>query len=317
MNEFQLIDLIKKMFNAKLIGDDTAFLKNQNINLISKDILVEDVHFKIDNNCFEIGAKSLISNISDIISSGGKPKFFFLGLGIPEYLSEAEIKTFLNGIKKISKKYKVTIAGGDISKAEKFFISITIVGTTYFEKPILRNEAQKGDYIYITGNLGDSEIGLRLILNKIKIENKILENYFIKKHYFQNLYPKFVEQLCKKCKINAMIDISDGFLQDLSHILKSSKKSAEIYGKIIPKSNNYKKLKNILQDEYFKIPLFSGEEYQLIFTSPENPEKIKNIAKKFKVKTSKVGKILNKKKELIKILDMFEKFDNLGYRHFS
>ncbi len=316
MEEFKLIEYIKRSFNANLIGDDSAFLNSEQINLISKDILVEDVHFKINNNFFEIGVKSLIANVSDIIASGGIPLYFFLAIGIPAYLNESNLKEFLKGIKKVSKKYNVELAGGDISKSEKFFISVTITGKTILKYPITRSGAKVNDNIFVTGNLGDSEVGLRLILNKLSLHNEKLKNYFVKKHFFQKLYPEFVETLCKKCKINSMIDISDGFLQDLLHILKMSKKSAVIFGKSIPTSNYYKKLKKVLKTDFQRIPLISGEEYQLIFTSPENFETINSIARDFKIKITEVGKIKGNKKEQIKILDMFEKFDNLGYRHF-
>lgn len=317
MDEFKLIQYIKKTFSSKFIGDDTAFINNSQINLISKDILIEDIHFVIKNNLFEIGAKSLISNLSDILASGGKPLFFFLGLGIPSYLNDFQIKSLLDGLKKISQKYNVKLAGGDISSAPKLFISITITGSTIKKIPVNRCGAESGDNIFVTGNLGDSEIGLRIILNQLTITCAKVKEYFIKKHYFARLYPDFVKTLCLKSKINSMIDISDGFLQDLSHILDCSKKSAEISAKAIPKSENFKKLKKVLKNDYLKIPLFSGEEYQLIFTTPESLEKIKKISKKFKVKISKVGVITEKRNEKIKILDMFEKMENLGYRHFS
>ncbi len=311
MNEFELIEYIKDHFDSKYIGDDAFFYDNL---LISKDILIEDVHFILKNNFYEIGAKSLISNISDILAMGGEAKFFFLGLGIPSKITFNNLKEFFNGVKFISHKYNVTLGGGDLSKSgNKFFISVTITGKP-FGKIITRANAEVNDSIYVIGELGDVEIGLRVIKNNFSVANK---EYFIKKHYIKDLYPQIVKELTQLNIINSMIDISDGFLQDLEHILKSSNKSAEIYVKNIPVSDNFLQLKDILKEEFFIIPLISGEEYSLIFTSNEKyDKKIKQVATKFDVKITKVGKIVEKREQLIIFKDFKINLDKKGYTHF-
>ncbi len=311
MYEFELIKFIKENFESEYIGDDAFCYKNY---LVSKDILIENVHFILNNNFFEIGAKSLISNISDIIAMGGEAKFFFLGLGLPEKLSFNNLKKFFDGLKFISNKYKLILGGGDISKSKSdFFISITVIGKV-IKRPILRDNAQSGDNIYVVGEVGDSEIGLRIIKGEFTCKNR---DYFIKKHYIKELYPEFIKILAKNEYINSMIDISDGFLQDLGHILENSNKSAEIFVKNIPVSIEYQKLKSILKDDYYEILLTSGEEYSLIFTSDKKYDnKIREIANNMNVRIAKVGKVIEKQKEKVIFKDLEIKLNKEGYTHF-
>jgi thiamine-monophosphate kinase len=171
--EFQLINFIKDKFNSDFIGDDAAVIpvNSSESIVISKDILIEDIHFIVSNNFSSIGEKSIISNASDIVAMGVEPKYFFLALGIPEKFSFAQIKKLLNGIYNISNLYKITLAGGDISKSDKLTISITILGFAQNDKIVYRSGAKINDDIWVTGALGDVEIGLRIIKEELKIEN--------------------------------------------------------------------------------------------------------------------------------------------------
>ena len=311
MKEFELIELIKDYFQSPFIGDDAFY--NDNL-LISKDIMIEGVHFIIDKNFYEIGAKAIISNVSDILAMGGKPEFFFIGLGINSKIKTDDIKIFLNGIKDFSEKYNVIIGGGDISRSEKLIISITIIGKS-INIPITRYGAKTGDDIFVIGEFGDSEIGLRIIKEKFTCDNR---EYFIKKHYIKELYPECVYKLAKENLINSMIDVSDGFLQDLEHILNCSNKSAEIFVRDIPVSKKLINLKKILKDdELFEIVLTSGEEYNLIFTSElKNREKVIKILKYYNVPFAKVGKIIEKTTNKISFKDIKLHIKTKGYSHF-
>ena len=311
MKEFELIKYIKDYFKSPFIGDDAFYKDNL---LISKDMMIEGVHFIIDNNFYEIGAKAIISNVSDILAMGGKPEFFFMGLGINKDINDENLKKFFKGLNEFSEKYNVQLAGGDISKSDKFVISITIIGEL-ISNPITRDGARDDDDIYVIGEFGDSEIGLRIIKEKFTCDNR---EYFIKKHYVKELYPECVYKLAKENLINSMIDVSDGFVQDLEHILNSSKKSAEICVKNIPISDKLLKLKlKIKEKEFFNIILTSGEEYNLIFTaSPKNREKINKILESHNAPFAKVGKIIPQKDYLINFNDINISFEKKGYSHF-
>ena len=165
IDEFQLINLIKNKFHSDYIGDDAAVisLNATEVAVISSDILIEDVHFIIkDNNLNLIGSKALISNISDIVAMGVEPKLFFLNIGLPNGLKK-EIELLFDGIYNISRKYNIEIGGGDISKSDKLIISICILGFGSKDSIVFRSGAKDNDDIWITGSLGDSEIGLRII----------------------------------------------------------------------------------------------------------------------------------------------------------
>ena len=323
-NEFLLIEHIKKKFHSEFIGDDCAVIpvSEQTSLIVSTDILIENIHFIINNNLNLIGKKTLICNISDVIAMGVEPKFFFLSLGVPEHFTQKEIDNFLSGLHNIAENYKLILAGGDISAASSLTLSVTIAGFGENDKIVYRKGAKEGDDIYITGVIGDSEIGLRILKKELdfRYHNTINKEYFIKRHFYRKLYPDFITFLSYKKLINSMIDISDGFLQDLGHILRLSEKNAQINEEQIPLSNEFIKLKKFLKDDFYKIPLYSGEEYELIFTaSPENRKEILNISENFNVKLSIVGKITEEKETSNRIkLKHFQidNFKSLGYKHF-
>ncbi len=321
-DEFQIIDFIKDFFASPFIGDDAAVIPlNDKENIvISKDILIENIHFILNSNLSHIGSKSLISNLSDIIAMGIEPKYFFLGLGVPDCFSIDDLSNLLNGVRIISEKYNVVLAGGDTSGAERLSISVTVVGFGGKDRIIYRHGAELGDYIYVTGNLGDSEIGLSIIKGDLNFEQRLSE-YFVNCHYIRELYPEFISFLSFKKLINSMIDISDGFLQDLNHILFQSKKRARVDETLIPVSKEFRSIISKMGNDALTIPLTSGEEYQIIFTAPpSNHADIMSYAENFSVKVTKVGEItdnglLGKQNIKLKNLEI-EKINKLGYSHF-
>ena len=221
---------------------------------------------------------------------GADPYCYTLYLSLTSKTGESWIKKFTNKLFYLQKKYNLFLLGGDISKSKQLNISSNFYGYVKKNFAIKRNESKIGDSIWITGNIGQSHIGLLLKQKKILLSKKF-KNYFLN----QYLFPKPCMLGSKIINIsNSCIDISDGFLGDLSKLL-NHKKGAYLYYSKLPFSLN---AKNLIGKKIIKTTslLNGGDDYELILTcSPANDLKIINIAVKNRIKITKVGRIIKDK----------------------
>ena len=309
LSEFELIRKITKQIPVSLqesarLRDDTGVLKSLSalFPLMTSDTIVENVDFQIDKAGPEqIGKKALAINLSDIAAMGGTPIYFTIALGIPSYLKADWIRRFYNGILFWAKRYRVVCAGGDVSKAPCFFSNITVLGHRA-KRPIMRNRACAGDWIGVTGRLGGS----------------------ILKHHL--LFKPRLEEGCFLAdkSVTSMIDVSDGLLQDMEHILLQSQVGCILRLEDIPVSEAARCLHQGNDSKCLKAALTDGEDFELLFTAP--PEIGGRISrswnKKFpKVRLSWIGRITRSKKKQIlsedgKLLS-WEHFKKKGFQHFT
>ena len=193
MHEF---DLIKKYFSklskfnkASLNLNDDVFFDKKKSLVISIDTYNEGVHFLNFKRPDLVIKKILRSSISDLICKGVSPKYYFIsGSGNKKTFSQKNLSKISNSWKQEQKKYGISLCGGDTTFSNKLSFSITSVG--YSKNIVYRNKAKYNDDIYVSGNLGDSFVGLRILQNKVKI-NKKLKNYFVKKYLHIKIYLKF------------------------------------------------------------------------------------------------------------------------------
>ena len=317
MHEFDLIKnyfqkLSKKSISSLNLNDDVFFDKKKQL-VVSVDTYIEGSHF-IDFKKPDLVIKKIIrSSISDLISKGVQPKYYFLsGSGNKESFSKKNISKLVKSLKTEQKKYKILLSGGDTVFSNKLSFTITSIG--YSKNIIYRNKAKPNDDIYVTGNLGDSYIGLLTLKNKIKL-NKKLKEYFIKQYYEPKLAFILVNKLQKFA--NASIDISDGLLADLSKLINDQKLTFKISLQKIPISQN---LTQIIDEKGLsKIKLISnGDDYQILFTANKNKSRIiKNISNKLSVKITKIGEILPsfQKSRIIDEKGNVIRLKNKGYIH--
>tara|TARA_B100001121_G_scaffold199315_1_gene174286 strand:+ start:4611 stop:5570 length:960 start_codon:yes stop_codon:yes gene_type:complete len=294
MHEFHLINkyfyqLAKKNKSSLNLNDDVFFNKSKRL-VISTDTYVEGIHF-IDFKKPDLVIKKIIrSSISDIICKGVKPKYYFIsGSGNRNSFSSSNLKKILKSLKEEQNKYNIFLSGGDTVYSNKLSFTITSVG--FSQKIIPRNNAKLNDDIYVTGNLGDSFLGLR-ILKKNIYSNKKLNRYFENKYYLPNIQIKLANKLFLFA--NTSIDVSDGLIADLEKLINKQKFSYKLKLDNIPISKNLKKI--LIQKKLNKIFCISkGDDYQILFTA--NPSKSRIIyktAKTLGVKISKIGKICSK-----------------------
>ena len=317
MDEFELIKNYfqknsKNNPSAKNLNDDVFFNKNRRL-VVSIDTYNEGVHFPDFKYPNLVIKKVIRSSISDLIAKGVKPEYYFIsGCGSKSKFSKKNLKMISKSLNQEQKKYDLKLSGGDTTNFNKVSFSITCIG--FSKKIVERNKARLNDDIYVTGNLGDSFIGLKSIKNKIKINSK-LKKYFVNQFYCPNLPYKIYKEIHKFA--NTSMDISDGLITDMNKLINKQKLSFEINVNKIPISKNlefylkkYKKLKT----QY----LFNGDDYQILFTASKKKRLlIKSVGKKMNQKFTIIGKINNGyKKNSVKLDNKSQKLTNFkGYSH--
>ena len=294
--EFGFIERLSKKFQNYLchntvgIGDDCAVMPTtQKLNyVVTTDSLVENVHFiRSKITPFDLGYKSLAVNFSDVAAMGAKPIASFLSMAIPESIDVDFLDQFIDGYKYLSRKYNVPLLGGDTTRSEKnLILNVTAIGTIKKNKARLRSMAKHGDYIFVTGYLGDSAGGLKAsMLENIQLTHN--EEYLIRCHNFPDIYVNEGIWLASQKGVNAMIDVSDGIASDLKHILKASGKSAEINIGNIPISRHLKEFANKHNFCATEMATSGGEDYVLLLTIEQ-----KHFLKIAQDYTNKFGKSL-------------------------
>lgn len=323
LSEFSIIEkffepLTNGVKAAQNLKDDVAkiSLKEDEELLISKDLIVEDVHFLRKDGADKIAAKLLLSNLSDIASTGAKPVYYMLGFSKNSNVDEKFVEDFCLSLKEIQDEYKISLIGGDTVKSiDKLFFSVTIFGIIKKNQNLSRKNAEDNDLIFVSGLIGAAHLGLSLKMKDKKISELKLEknekDAFLDKHFFPkpriNLGIELVKQKLSKCAI----DISDGLLADLNHICTSSKMDAIIYQEKIPLASDKANFLDLVS---------GGEDYELIFTAKKsNKNKILQLAKKLKITLTCIGFLQKTNKNpKIKILNKNNKeinFKKYGYEH--
>ena len=317
MHEF---DLIRKYFSklskinkyALELNDDVFFDKKKSL-VISIDTYNQGTHF-LDFKKPELVIKKIIrSSISDLICKGVLPKYYFIsGSGSKKTFTRKNLSKISTSLKQEQNKYKIFLCGGDTTFSKKLSFSITSVG--FSQNIIYRNKVKFNDDVYVTGNLGDSFVGLKILQNKIKTTKK-LKNYFIKKYFEPEIQIKLTTELLNFA--NSSIDISDGLIDDLKKMINRQKLSYKIFEKKIPISknlNNYLKKNNLKKSKFIS----NGDDYQIWFTAGVDKSRIiEKTSKRLGIKISKIGKIRrnNEKSSIINQKGEYLVVKNTGYKH--
>ena len=317
MHEFELINnyfhkLSKKSPSALDLNDDVFFDKKNSL-VISVDTYSEGNHF-IDFKKPDLVIKKIIrSSISDLICKGVKPKYYFIsGSGNKKTFSKLNLSKISKSLNQEQNKYKIILGGGDTVFSTK--LSFTIMSIGFADNIIYRNKAKIHDDIYVSGNLGDSYMGLLFLKNKIKL-NKLLGKYFTNQYFMPNIQFKLTNQIKKFA--NTSIDISDGLLTDLDKMINVQKLSYRLNLENIPISNNLKKvldLKKLSKINYVS----NGDDYQILFTASKDKRRIiKKISSNYGIKISQIGSIesFGKKSSIIDDKKRIISLKNKGYFH--
>ncbi|MBO6169023.1 MAG: thiamine-phosphate kinase [Bacteroidales bacterium] len=323
LGEFELIERISAAFNGGEgvkagpgvtgIGDDCAILPQSSglDTLVTTDLLVEGRHFLLDDvSAEQLGWKSAAVNISDIAAMGGRPVASFLSLALPASLGPEWVERFIGGFKELSARFGVPLLGGDTSASpDNLFINVTLLGECRHGAAVRRDGARPGDLVCVTGTLGDSAAGLRLLLerNSRRPGDSLCDSAagiaLIDRHYCP--MPRVAEgqALAAVPGLHAMMDISDGIASDLRHILRASagpgngefgpktvvrgsagpgngefgpetccgtSLCAEVDLRLLPESDELRQICDKRGWDPAELAVSGGEDYELLFTlSPE------------------------------------------------
>ena len=289
--EFEIIEKFfskKKIKAYKGIGDDAALLKKDDNNLwaISTDTLNEKVHFETTTDAYKIGWKAMAVNVSDILAMGASPMFALLAIAMPKP-NNNWLKQFSKGFFDCCKEFNIELIGGDTTRGP-LSINVTVLGDVNKNSVLLRSNAKIEDDIWVTGDLGLAALGLKIIKKKIEAPKGITKNSI--KALEKPMLNKFtIDKIKSFC--NSAIDISDGFVADLNHILRASKVGASVNLKNMPIN---KWIKKTGQED---LALYGGDDYQTILTASKNMRsKIKKLIQKNNLNLSRVGTITKDKK---------------------
>ena len=302
-SEFSFIQRIRQRASQAVtnltlgIGDDTAIWREQEDRerLITTDLLIENVHFKLDYTPLAcLGHKTLAVSLSDIAAMGGQPEFALLSLGIPKsQISNPMWQDFFAGYFALADQYGVTLIGGDTSSSPDLLVLDSIViGSCVPGTAIRRSGAQAGDAIYVTGELGASATGLELLLRGERYDEAAndLRQAAIRAHLLPQPRLAFAQRLGKLA--HAMMDVSDGLAQDLAHICEESNVDAVIDFDAVPIAKSVRLIRSTKEDA-FSLAVSGGEDYELLLTAPPaNDEALMCLAAECKLPLTRMGEII-------------------------
>jgi len=294
---------------VKGVGDDCAVLEYtaDRYLLVTVDMMVENSHFSLEwHSPPQIGRKLMEANVSDIVAMGGTPRWAFISLALPGDTSVAFIDEFYRGLYESAARHAVALVGGDTTRGRELVLNLALVGDVEKEYVRLRSHAGPGDLICVTGTLGKSEAGLRLLQSGRK------DGYLA----------GYLEPRCRRAdegraiarRARAMIDVSDGLGSEVTHICEESGTGARIDYGTIPLSSETIEAARAVSGDPREYALYGGEDFELVFTlPPDQREALLHEIPDFTV----VGEILKKEEGIFIRKDGRDLALKQGYDHFT
>ena len=280
------------------MGDDAALFRPKagHVTILTCDWFLEGRHFLRDKHPPDsVGWKCLARAVSDVGAMGGVPRCFLLSLALPASHTGRWLDQFLGGLRRAARKFECQLAGGDTTRREDILINVTVVGEIRTGRAVFRSGARAGDLLYVSGRLGEAELGLQILRRNRGPVNK--NNPLTRKH----LYPE--PRLALGCWLaehrlaTAMLDLSDGLSSDLPRLCAASGVGARLERAKIPmvQLSTAGRRRGI---DPLQLALHGGDDYELVFTVP--PGKAKFLPKIFRgLALSPIGKITGKQALLV------------------
>jgi thiamine-monophosphate kinase len=275
------------------VGDDCAIVSRpRGQMLFTIDSLVENVHFNLRwGSPQALGARALAVNLSDIAAMGGRPTACVVNLGVREGITPRTLERIYSGLRDAAREASTDIVGGNVTRARELSITIALVGEA--GRGVMRRDAARpGDEIFVTGTLGDAALGWRILAGKLEARGKAKKNRAAKKYLVERFLRPHArlyagQRLAALRPAPAAIDVSDGLMQDLGHIVERSGVGAEIDASRIPISPAYRAL---MGDDLVHA-LTGGEDYELIF-SVKPGRRESELSRRLGVGVRRIGKIV-------------------------
>jgi thiamine-monophosphate kinase len=278
-------------------GDDAALFRSTqgHETILTCDWFLEGTHFLRDKHPPDaVGWKSLARAVSDVAAMGGTPRCFLLSLALPESHTGRWLDEFLSGLRRASRKFDCVLAGGDTTRCREILINLTVIGEVRSARAVCRSGARSGNLIYVTGRLGEAELGLR-VLRSARGHTKP-KNPLTKKHLYPEPRLALGQWLADRRLATAMMDLSDGLSSDLPRLCAASGVGARLESANIPAVRVPDPIRNLGMDP-LQLALHGGDDYELLFTAPAN--KISMLPKGYEgISLTRIG-IITESPELI------------------
>ena len=272
------------------IGDDAALFASRTgyQTILTCDWFLEGVHFLLAKHPPDaVGWKCLARAVSDIAAMGGKPQGFLLSLAIPKKLTGQWLTRFLGGLRRAASEFSCPLAGGDTTRREEVLISITAIGEVHARQAVRRSGARPGDAIFVSGRLGEAELGLKLLLAAKGRPQR--NDPALKKHLYPEPRIALGQWLASNRLASAMMDLSDGLSSDLPRLCSASKVGVRIEAARIPAVRVPSESKLAALDP-LRLALDGGDEYELLFTV--SPRQVLRIPRVFNgIPLNRIGHI--------------------------
>ena len=319
LSEFQLIDrYFKRTPRAggpvQLgVGDDCALLQPPSGELlaISTDMLIEGRHFSAGANPYDLGHKALAVNLSDLAAMGAQPISFTLALALPASDSHW-LQAFSEGLFHLADAQAIELIGGDTTRGP-LAISITVIGTVPNTQALKRSGAQAGDELWVSGSLGDARLALEVLQNKRTLAPDLLTKASKRLHRPE---PRVALGLALRGIASAAIDVSDGLLGDLGHLLNQSSLSATLFADDLPFGEA---LLSQTIDTRYALAFNGGDDYEICFSAaPDQHQAVISAGHSSQTRVTCIGRL--NKGSGIHVQDHQGKIisaDNQSFDHFT
>jgi len=256
------------------IGDDAALFRARPGHeiVLTCDWFLEGTHFlRGKHPPSSVGWKCLARAVSDIAAMGGLPRCFLLSLALPASHTGRWLDQFLGGLRRASGEFQCSLAGGDTTRRNEILINVTVIGEIQTGRAALRSGARPGDLVYVSGRLGEAELGLQLL--KRSLRGTRPKDPGMKKHLYPEPRLALGQWLAKNQLASAMMDLSDGLSSDLPRLCAASGVGARLEAVKIPVARTSNRSpKN--RAATLRLALHGGDDYELLFTVPGKRAKL-------------------------------------------
>ncbi len=276
------------------VGDDASWWRPIGGEVLTTtDMLVEGVHFDLGyTSAGDLGWKALAVNLSDLAAMGGQPACAYLALGLPGTTLRSWLEEFVDAFLELAGRYDVQLAGGDTVKSENMVISVTLNGTPAGDEPVRRSGARPGDDLCLSGSVGDSFLGLRSLQGRLPVAGPA--GVFLRgRHLRPRPRVELGALLGASGLVNAMLDVSDGLIADLGHLLAASGGwGAELEIGSLPLSPAAREVVQAGLCDYSEL-LTGGEDFELLFSlAPARFPELAAMAAGMDVELIRIGRII-------------------------
>ncbi|WP_022835787.1 thiamine-phosphate kinase [Salisaeta longa] len=265
------------------ISDDAAVYRvgDGQVHVVTTDTLLEGIHFDRSFVPLEhLGFKALSANVSDVVAMNARPRYATISLGIPEHVSVEMMRTLYEGVHQACEAYDMRVIGGDTTGAHGLSLTVTVIGAAAEEDIVYRGGAQVGDKLCVTGDLGASYAGLKVLLEQRKQLQDAGDDfqpdleghdYVIRRHLAPPAQLQTIKHWAEAgVQPHALIDISDGLASEVHHICQSSETGAQLYAPALPLHPGTRNAATLFGEDVDTYALFGGEDYELLFALPED-----------------------------------------------